>query len=399
MSCFPPCTVPAWKCYSTGLDPSAFGVYGFFTADFKNQRMNINNSRSFKHLELWDYLNWKGLRTAIINMPTMYPPKPIDGYIIGSIDALVDYTYPPDFEKMLRRELNYKTVPVLQIEKDDPGDILDELVEMTRTRFQVAMALKEEVPFMHLTIHNTDRILHDFGDNSQFVRALWEYIDKRVPKLIEGFDNVLLMSDHGHMAKKNVVPFNTWLRESGFLKTSAGGVKRRRLEGYLPWDVIPRTVQKFLKSITRSLHSEERVMGIKWKESSAVCSDINVVNLNPATSKGVKREVREEISKIDCVERVRTPAEIYGKGGHDTLIIECKEGHCLLPNETNFPRIGHMKTMHRREGIFALYGRDFAQRGNIGDADIYDLAPTILKLYGIDNVQTDGRTIEAFSSS
>ena len=100
-SCIPPITCPAWKCYSTGKNPGKLGVFWWEYLDLENKKSIIPDSRSFDSKEIWDYLNENEIKTGIIGMPTTYPPKKVNGFMIsGSPEAGdTDYTYPKSIEK------------------------------------------------------------------------------------------------------------------------------------------------------------------------------------------------------------------------------------------------------------------------------------------------------------
>lgn len=59
-SCIPPWSFPAWKCYSTDKSPGKLGIYHFVDIDFLSNKINLNDSNSYKDKEVWDYLGEKG---------------------------------------------------------------------------------------------------------------------------------------------------------------------------------------------------------------------------------------------------------------------------------------------------------------------------------------------------
>lgn len=97
-STIPPVTFPAWKCYSTGKNPGKLGVYYWFSVDFYKKGYRFNNSLDFKSQEIWDYLGQNNYRVSIINMPSTYPPKKVNGFLISGMQASEDslYTFPPE---------------------------------------------------------------------------------------------------------------------------------------------------------------------------------------------------------------------------------------------------------------------------------------------------------------
>ena len=107
-SSIPPRTFPAWKCYSTGKNPGKLGVFDFFKINLDQRRANICDSRSFDGLEIWDIMSRKGKIVCVINMPTTFPPKRVNGVLIGGpFSAKAGYTYPREIEKQLKLRYNY----------------------------------------------------------------------------------------------------------------------------------------------------------------------------------------------------------------------------------------------------------------------------------------------------
>jgi predicted AlkP superfamily phosphohydrolase/phosphomutase len=124
-SCIPPITCPAWHCYATGKNPGKLGVFWWQYLDLKNRKVITPNSKSFKSRALWNYLNDAGYKTGIIGMPTTYPPKKVDGFMVsGGLDCgNAGYTYPRELEIWLRREFDYKPRPEGSVIDPDKRDV------------------------------------------------------------------------------------------------------------------------------------------------------------------------------------------------------------------------------------------------------------------------------------
>ena len=57
--------------------------------DLKAERIDIMSGRDYDTAELWDYLNADDQRVGVVNMPSMYPPRELDGYVVsGGPDAV-----------------------------------------------------------------------------------------------------------------------------------------------------------------------------------------------------------------------------------------------------------------------------------------------------------------------
>ncbi|HET7323892.1 MAG TPA: alkaline phosphatase family protein, partial [Halococcus sp.] len=227
-SCLPPVTFPNWKCYSSGKDPGGFGVFWFERVDLEHERIDITTGADFKTTELWDYLNDEGFSTGIVNMPTMYPPRPVDGVVVcGGPDAVegeyrsIDsgYTYPERLDRELRAEFDYRVHPEPLLSSNDERDAeVEAILTVLEKRFEVALHLFEErnLDFMHVTLFYLNVLQHFFWDDEPTLRA-WRLVDEWLGRLADLPDtNLVLMSDHGSAPTTTEFYINEWLAREGY---------------------------------------------------------------------------------------------------------------------------------------------------------------------------------------
>jgi len=224
----PPVTFPNWKCYSSGKDPGGFGVFWFEDVDLKTGRIDVMNGSNFDTAELWDYLNDEGWTAGVVNMPTMYPPRAIDGVVVaGGPDAVEGeyrsissgYTSPPALAEELEDRFDYRVHPdPLLSSNDERGAEVDAILELLETRFEVATTLMDErdLDFVHVTLFYLNVLHHFFWDDEPCLRA-WRLVDEWLGRL-DGRDdlNLVLMSDHGSAATTTEFYVNEWLAENGY---------------------------------------------------------------------------------------------------------------------------------------------------------------------------------------
>src|SRR5216110_1003327 len=103
-SVYPPITVPAWMCMSTGQDPGSLGVYGFRNrVDHSYDGLGFVNSKSIQELAIWDQVSREGKRANIIGVPPSFPPRKVNGISVGCFltpDTSKDvYTHPATVAK------------------------------------------------------------------------------------------------------------------------------------------------------------------------------------------------------------------------------------------------------------------------------------------------------------
>ncbi len=182
ISCIPPTTFPAWKCYSTGLNPGRLGIFGMFQPDFEGRSISIPNSRSFRSTEIWDILGDAGKTVCVINMPSTYPVKEVNGVMVGGpFSPAHGYTYPTEVEGKTLRRIGYRPFLEELVMTEDKASLVGATKEIISTRFQAAEALWREYDpdFIHLTIFHIDTLQH-FLWGTQELEEAWAHIDTEI---------------------------------------------------------------------------------------------------------------------------------------------------------------------------------------------------------------------------
>ncbi|MEF8784283.1 MAG: alkaline phosphatase family protein, partial [Haloarculaceae archaeon] len=210
-SCLPPVTYPNWKCYSSGKNPGKHSVYWWERIDLAEERIDIMSGSDYKTAELWDYLNEAGQTAGVVNMPSMYPPRDIDGLVVsGGPDAVEGeyrsldsgYTAPADLEQRLVEEYDYRVHPdPLLSSNEETGEEVEEILRLLELRLEVARDLfvEEELDFTHVTLFYLNVLHHFFWDDEPVLRA-WKLVDEWLGELAELEGNLVVMSDHGAAA-------------------------------------------------------------------------------------------------------------------------------------------------------------------------------------------------------
>lgn len=414
-SCLPPVTFPNWKCYSTGKNPGKLDVYWFEKVDKKKQTINIINSRAFHAEEIWDYLGENGYSCGVINMPTTFPPKKINGFMIcGGPNTRVKeyrripsgYTYPRQLEKELQKRgynVHPKNIPT---SKDDTGKEIDEILQLLRDRFTLAKAKLEEVEFLHVTLFYLNVLQHFFWTGEPTKRA-WKIIDKQIGDLMEKDVNIILMSDHGCAKIHTVFNINTWLEATGFLRIKYTiedllnkiGINRENLlsiaKKFGMVEVLDKlTPQSMQKMVPRSsgVKKERKADKIHWLKSKAFAGNQGPVYWLDALDQ--RKELIQELENLRSPEgkkiarNVYTCEQAYGKNPDrhsPDIIIDQKKGvhiRAAIGPKTSFSTEDKWKAENKRTGLFLAYGEDI-QPTRMDTTSILDITPTILHLYNL----------------
>ncbi len=405
-SCIPAITIPAWMVMNTGKTPGELGLYGF--RHRKRGTYNdiwIAHSLMVKEKAVWDYLSENGKKSVLVGIPPSYPPKKIDGYMIGCFitpDTNSDYTYPENLKGEIERLVGDYIFDVV-FRKDERHEVKEKLWEMTEKRFEVIRYLIEhkEWDFFEFVEIGLDRVHHAFWKyfdenhhlhepNSEFKNVIKDYyklLDREIGKTLEliDFDEtaVMIVSDHGVKAMKGAFAINQWLVEQNLLKIKNACIKEgAKLDG----------------------------LDVDWKNSIAWAWGgyysrifINVDGREPEGKIKANRfhEARDEIA--DLVKSIRGPdgekwdtkvfypENIYpiAKGDRPDMMVYFDnlswraagtlgyDTPYLEENDT-----GPDDAVHSEYGVFSIYVPGMENSRQIL-TEIYDFAPTVLKLFGI----------------
>jgi predicted AlkP superfamily phosphohydrolase/phosphomutase len=400
----PPITIPAWMVMATGRDPGQLGLYGFrHRRGYAYDKMWIANSTAVRAPKIWDIIGRAGGHSCLVSVPPSYPPYPVAGNLISCFitpGKEREYTYPAG----LRDEIEERFGPYMfdvVFRTDDRDQILAEIYRMTEQRFAIMSWLMENKPwdlFMFVEI-GVDRIQHAFwkyadpehhlfepGNRHQnVIMDYYRFIDGKIGDLLAqaGDDAVVLVvSDHGAKRMKGAFCVNEWLIDAGELvvrnrptvptsvddldidwsRTKAwawGGYYARvflNVEGREPRGIIkPEDYEMERDRLEKRLLALRGPNGEEWKTRV----------IRPQSH---YREVNGEYPDLMVYFD-----DLYwrsaGTLGHGTMF--------LPENDT-----GPDDAVHAQEGIYIL--RDPMRRpGGRRDADILDIAPTVLDRMGL----------------
>lgn len=416
-SCLPPVTFPNWKCYSSGKNPGGFGVFWFEHVDLANERIETANGRDFHTAELWDYLNDSGYSTGVVNMPTMHPPRDLDGPVVsGGPDAVegeyrslsTGYTSPESLAGELEDRFDYRVHPdPLLSSNDERGAEVEAILDVLDSRFEVALHLFEErnLDFMHVTLFYLNVLHHFFWDEEPTLRA-WQLVDEWVGRLSDLENtNLVLVSDHGSAQTTTEFYINEWLAENGYqarrrtvedvLRTA--GIDREKVlqiakrAGIV--DFLARTVPERLQQLVpqqAGLKRGRKLEAIDLSRTKAVASSQGPIYLNPTFDTEVLRdELVADLRDIadaegDLFAAVHRGEDVYSgpyvEDGPEIVVdqrpgVHVNDGIGGGSIHTEPDRWAAENTPY---GIFVADGPDFEASGELDRISILDIAPTLL---------------------
>lgn len=441
-SCLPPLTVPNWKCYSTGKNPGKLDVFRFDTIDTDAREHVFHDATDFKSAELWDYLNKAGYTAGVINKPSTYPPKSIDGFIVaGGPDASETeyrslesgFATPTELEQYLRSELDYRIHPTPMISPKETGENeVEAILDLISLRFDAARRLldREEPDFLHLTIFYNMALQHYFWRDDPVYHA-WKLIDENLARFTDDGHDIVIMSDHGTCYVDTVFYVNVWLAENGYLSIERNidetlqdlGFTRERALSVakrlgivdLLSSVVPERVQKIVPW-------EEGVKGdrvlsiIDWEETQAVASNQGPIYLtvdDPGEYDRLREQLIDELQSVSHPDTGARPVRgvhrgeehysgNYAENAPDLILDQADGVHTsdAIGPENWYSEDGVWKGGNMREGMFLMSGPGFDSRGRTEEARIVDLAPTILHAMDVPVPEDmDGNVLDVFDEA
>lgn len=387
-STIPTVSSVAWSSFMTGTNPAKHNIYGFIDRKPDPFEPFIPTAINMKAATLWQILSQAKKRVVVINVPVTYPPKPVNGILIGCFLAtkLDKAAYPASIVSKLK-ELDYRIDVDAWLARKDKKKFLEELHVALDRRVATASYFleREEWDYFQLHIMETDRINHFFWDdwekdNPEFAPEFIRYyqkIDSYVGEIYDRFVEktpgveFILLSDHGFCSIKKEVFVNQWLQEKGWLKFSSE--KPSSLKEMHP------------ETVAYSLIPGRIFLNVRGRE---FCGRIE-----PGKEyETIRRQLAEAIMEMkdpDCGEpilsKVVAREEIYDgpclNQAADLLAIP-HDGYDLKGNidQTSLTGRSELSGMHTYDdAFFYLKGKRVKET----DFDIHALAPTILKLLDV----------------
>ncbi|MDG6994439.1 MAG: alkaline phosphatase family protein [Nitrososphaerota archaeon] len=421
-TCHPPITVPAWMVMMTGKNPGKLGIYGFrHRRGHAYKEGYIVNSMHIKEETVWQKLASQGKKSIVLGVPPGYPPKPIENCSIVScfITPGMDktFTYPPDLREEILKIANGKYIFDVTFRTENRDAIKKELFEMTEKRFDVAEYLAKSKPWDFFIMHEIgfDRLHHAFWKffdtthpkyiaGNQYEHLDEEYykmVDRRIGSLVDVFGNnclTFVLSDHGSKGMHGAFCVNQWLEKEGYISFKTP-----------PSEIID--IEKADIDWTRTKawgwggYYARIFFNVKGRESSGI--------IDPKDLESEKKKLLEKINNsiVDSAGRkmkndVFEPDSLYGTalGDKPDLMVYFGDlnwrsagtvGHnslYLSENDT-----GPDDSVHSMDGIFLMFDPNKDLGGKeLQDLKIEDIAPTLLKMYGIDLEEDgiDGRVLK-----
>lgn len=325
------------------------------------------------------------------------------------------------------------------LSKNDFFGLLQEMLELRINAFWYLMQRYDPELFL-IVFTATDVVQHFFyqyidqnhpkyetSESKRYQNAIlsiYEKIDEFLGKVESSLGHngtLILASDHGAGPWYKQLSLNRWLAEQGLLSSNVGGIRLARTSGIFLRRMLPiKWFSKLEKSYAKIREKGKGViywnLPINWSRTKAfayghygniyinlkgrepggtvepgteyenLCDDIEGMLMkwiNPLTSRRVVKRVHRKDKLYSGDETVHAPDLVIEWEDYRYLAAHAGDSKSDLISEVpsffkNVPQSGS----HRLEGILIAKGPNIKRNYRIDRADITDVAPTVLYLFG-----------------
>jgi predicted AlkP superfamily phosphohydrolase/phosphomutase len=406
----------------------------------------------------WEYMEKKdGARSAILFVPMTYPVWRTNGIMVagtplGSTEK--DFIYPEDLPNTYRDCFLGRDVLKLETAKKEQY-VKESLSIANRRGDEIVAAIRSGHYDVVFGVHGaTDRSAHIFWkyrepvrfgvdpeEQAKYASVVDEHyiaVDRKLGEIMDAAGEgtlICLLSDHG----AGPVAFrqfhlNRWLHDNGYFreKRLIGKSAMRRLGAFMRWNIylrklvhsLPGFAARGMRKISSDLDAIDAARTKAFRVPMWYYYDGVEINLkgrqeNGTVDQSEYERLREEImARLVDVKDPETGKSIVvsvhrkedlfaGEGSRyapDIIVAyhELYEGasdiHSLVSDVPN-QKLHSWSGTHRLHGILGLMGGNIRRAGEIADARIEDLTPTILYAMGypIPGYMTGRVLTEAFT--
>ncbi|MEK6301449.1 MAG: alkaline phosphatase family protein [Acidobacteriota bacterium] len=438
-----PNSFPGWASCTTGTSEGMHGVFSPFIKNRSSYTVRAMSGRDIMTRNAWDILSEHGGRSIVLNVPTTYPPEPIDGMMVTGMltpSLASDFTYPASLKAQL-----LAAIPDYLIEPERIPDKHARAAEFRRSIDVHEQALRflmsqGDWDFLMVVFSVLDRAQHDYWADmdpahprhdpktprefSEFIHETYERLDTAVGRLVEKLpadSRVFVVSDHGFCSELFEVRVNEVLAGAGLLAFKQG----RQTRSF---------VRSFGEKLSRRLapvRSNGSVLDKKVAYGSAFLDEIDWsqtraffaqdkgvwVNLAGRESKGIVRdsdfdevvaEARDALLSLlspedgdpvfeKVIRREEAFNGLFAQRLPDLVMITRRDEYVYNERPSYGEKIVPADSTtgtHSRDGVFIAWGKGIAAGANLEHPNLRDVGPTALRSLGCPlTTDMDGRAL------
>ncbi len=375
LSTIQPATAPAWVTFMTGVNQGKHGLYDFVRRQSSGYNLEVTNASHVYAPTIFEIASQLGRRVITVNVPYTFPPRPINGVMIGGPFAPAvtrDMVFPPDYFDVIRTIApDYFILPDYDPRAADPlADFAVKLLKDVELRERLSLHLMQTEPWdlFAVVFMATDEVQHsywhcqDAPDGSPLaryrhvIRDVYQRIDQAIGAFltqVTADDSqretvVFVLSDHGAGPFRWMINLNHWLAEHGYLRflADSAGPSRQLQTTTLKWlaHVYRHYMPSRIRRTIRNGLGGERFNRIKGEFESALVTSAVDWSQTQAYALGVGGNVFINLEgREPCgIVRPGTEYEKLRQGIIDALATLAEPG-------TDVPVVRHV---YRREELY-----------------------------------------------
>jgi len=302
----PEISAVSWPSFMTGANPGCHSIFGFTDLKPNSYSLRFPSFNDVRVPTIWDKLAEDKRRSVVINQPSTYPARPIEGVLISGFVALSlrKAVHPPSMLPKLEQDGYIIDIDTVRARDDHPY-LISELDKTLIARERAVNFFWENEPwdYFEVVITGTDRLHH----------YLWEALDDSTHPCHEAFLNyyrkvdsflagmhsrfrrltdadepvpgLFILSDHGFTGIKSEFYLNAWLKKEGFLRLESDGAETLEAisEGTRAFALDPSRIYlnhlgKYPKGCVKPQDVRSIVTDIKAGLSELTCNGEHVVD-------------------------------------------------------------------------------------------------------------------------
>ena len=395
-SIVPPESSACWPSLTTGVNPGGTGVYGFQDREVDSYETYVPMGQDVQATRLWSRVDDAGGEATVMNVPVTFPPdRDIQRMVSGFLSPGVEKAAYPDELRETLETLDYKIDVNAKLgHKDDKEKFIEDAHRTLDARFEAFKHYIEadDWNLFFGVFMTTDRVNHflfkDYAQDGEYKTEFLEFYEKldrylgELRGMLDDKTTMVVASDHGFTTLEYEVKCNRWLEENGWLSFEDDD-------------------HSSLGDISTDARAYSLIPGRFY---------INLEGREPRGSvpedeyESVRKELKKELEAMDgpdgrpVADRVVTREDAF-RGEHDAiapdLVVIPNDGFDLKSGFRGGDSVfetGPRNGMHSFENACLFVDDD---RAKIEDADLYDIAPTILELLDIesDRGEFDGASL------
>ena len=384
-SIVPPESSACWPALTTGVNPGSTGVYGFQDREIDSYETYVPMGQDVQATRLWSRVDDAGGETTVMNVPVTFPPdRDIQRMVSGFLSPGVEKAAYPDELRETLEALDYKIDVNAKLgHKDDKEAFIEDAHRTLDARFEAFKRYIEadDWDLFFGVFMTTDRVNHflfkDYAEDGEYKQEFLEFYAKlddylgELRGMLDEKTTMVVASDHGFTSLDYEVKCNVWLEEQGWLSfddddhDSLGDIA----DDTRAYSLIP-------GRFYINLEGREPRGSIPEEEYEAVRKELEA-----------DLEALEGPDGRPVADRIVTKEDAF-RGDHDEiapdLVVIPNDGFDLKSGFRGGDAVfdtGPRNGMHSFGNASLFVDDDGAK---IEDADLYDIAPTVLELLDID---------------